>query len=274
MIPAEILTVLVLYQMKLGDSEAFTSLSLALERSHQKGRLFVYDNSTGAQLLPVSSQWDIQYNHDAANPGVSRAYNQASQYAKKFGMHWLLFADQDTSFPESIYERFLESMNAFPDCKVFVPVLCDHQGIVSPFQPGISSGTRFRKVIPGRKSFDDTRPINSGLMVDLDLFMSVGGYDERLRLDFSDFNFVRKLQRRSEYFVVVDAPCKHELSTATRSNITDAVHRFKIYLEGSRIMGAQGFGFVFRYRSFLRAVKLSFQYRTTRFIDALLSSEQ
>lgn len=268
----EILTVLVLYEMKLEDSPAYQSLSLAMERGQKKSPLFVYDNSALAQSPPVTSIWSVCYYHDPTNPGVSRAYNHASSHAKSHHLKWLLFADQDTSFPENIYECYQQSISTYRDCHVFAPQLMDKKGIVSPFQPGAASGKRLKKITPGRKSMNGIQVVNSGLMVDRKIFESVAGYDERLRLDFSDFMFFRKLQLRTQHIVIIDAACKHELSSTEKISLRSALGRFKIYLQGSSVMGREESPVAFAFRAFLRAIKLSVRYRSIRFIGSFLSS--
>lgn len=270
----ELLTVLVLYEMKLEESMAYQSLGRALECEGATGQLFVYDNSRVAQPLPSKSIWQVQCHHDPTNPGVSRAYNQAYVIAKKLGKKWLLFADQDTTFPESIFEKYNWAMATFPECQVFAPLIIDRDGLISPFKQRMASGKRLHKIETGIQSLNDLQAVNSGLMVSTRIFDSAGGYDERLRLDFSDFDFFKKLQSHTPHMVVVDAECRHELSSATKGNVNSAITRFKLYLQGSRVMAEHDGRFVFTLRAFLRALNLSFRYRSVRFIGSFLLNQR
>ena len=266
----EMLTVLVIHEMDPENSLAYQSLSKALLLNNRKAQLFIYDNSSSPHTLPVNPLWTITYQHDPSNPGVSRAYNQAFIAAKERDMQWMLFADQDTAFPENIYERYTYAVTSHNDCDVFAPHLIDSKGIISPFHRGITSGKRLIQVVTGKKSILQYQAINSGLLVSTHIFQAVGGYDERLRLDFSDFDFFNRLQQHSSNIVFLDSHCKHEHSSTMPTTQDNAIDRFKIYLDAITIMQVGPFGFMFPVRAFLRALKLSFQYRSFRFIGTYL----
>ncbi|WP_054692516.1 hypothetical protein [Geotalea toluenoxydans] len=76
----DILAVEVIYRRKLADTETFSSLSHSLEKLGGCLELLVYDNSP-EPMEPAHHDypaWRIQYVHDAGNPGVSKAYNEAT----------------------------------------------------------------------------------------------------------------------------------------------------------------------------------------------------
>ncbi|CAN5308764.1 hypothetical protein BH10BAC4_BH10BAC4_04550 [soil metagenome] len=269
-VPDEILIVLVIHEMNLAESPAFHSLSKGLSHIQKNGILFVYNNSKVSQAIPDNDQWTIYYQHDPTNPGVSQAYNTAFIKAKQLQLKGMLFVDQDTSFPETIFQQYHQSVKEYPECNVFAPLLVDKRGIISPFQVGLTSGKRLKEYTPGEKNLNETHAINSGLLVTLNIFDKCGGYDERLRLDFSDFNFFKRLQHYTTSIVLVDAECQHEHSSTEKTSIAKAISRFEIYLQGVRIMGNESSGFLFQSRALLRALKLSVQYRSFRFIGSFL----
>lgn len=271
--PDEILTVLVLYEMRLEFSPAYQSLSHALTARQEKRRLFIYDNSRAPQSLPEKSAWSISYIHDPTNPGVSRAYNTAARWAKDLQLKWLLLSDQDTFFPENIYTLYRDARRAHPGCHAFAPRLFDKKGLVSPFHPGIVTGKRIKENISGVKSLDEIQAINSGLMIDVETFASAGGYDEQFPLDFSDFNFFKRLKPVTQHMVIIDAQCKHELSSTKKTTLSYALSRFEIYLRGLNVMKNGQRAFLFTYYGFFRAIKLSFRYRSGKFIRSFLASE-
>jgi rhamnosyltransferase len=266
-----ILTVLVLFEMKLEASPAYQSLTRALQRGDDSHPLFVYDNSFEPGELPTGSPWLIHYHHNPANPGVSTAYNLAYQFAVANGIPWLLLADQDTTFPEDIFKKYAQAVVSSPDGSLFAPRLLDQQGLVSPFRRGHTSGRRLSTMEPGMHSLKSLGVINSGLMVSTRIFEAAGGYDERLKLDFSDFSFLKRVAFHTDKLVVVDAVCKHELSSTAKYNLQTAVNRFELYRKGSRVMAEGKGGTWFTFRTLLRAMHLSFHYRSLRFIGAFIS---
>lgn len=269
--PENIVTVLVLYEMSLEESTAYQSLGLALEKAGGQGQLFVYDNSTVAGIVPSQNRWQIHYRHDPSNPGVSKAYNQAYEWAKSNGKKWLLLTDQDTTFPVDTFEQYRISMKNFPQCQVFVPLLADQKGLLSPFRRRGPTGKRLNHVVTGLHPLSRLQSVNSGMMVSLALFGEAGGYDERLRLDFSDFEFFRRLEPKTTHLAVVNVTCKHQHSSSPGANLNAAVTRFRGYLQGSQIMAVTDDFLAFRIRAFLHAARLSFHYRSSVFIKTLFS---
>ena len=269
----QILTVLVLHNMDLQDSVAYQSLTRSLRFHNIKAYLFIYDNSPIRQTIPESDCWEISYFQDAANPGVSRAYNLGSVFANRLQKKWLLLADQDTTFPDDIFEKYLHSMNLHPDCAVFAPILNDTKGVVSPFKPGLTSGVRLKKSVAGRQSLSQIHAINSGLMVGLQMFESAGGYDERFKLDFSDIVFFSRLKHQTQYLVIVDAPCQHGHSSQQKGNTEFVLNRFNGYLHAVSILdNGRKTRMAFFIRACMRAVKLSLQHKSTRFVGSLFGA--
>ncbi len=201
---------------------------------------------------------------------VSRAYNQAFLVAKKLDLEWMLFADQDTVFPEGIYESYQQGISAFTNCDVFAPQLIDSKGIISPFRKGLTSGKRLNHAITGKRSLLQYQAINSGLLVSMKIFNTAGGYDERLKLDFSDFDFFKRLRQHTQSIVFLGSECKHEHSSTQPKNLDNAITRFKAYLDAITVMKTGSLGFMFPIRAFLRALKLSLRYRSFQFIGTYL----
>ncbi len=268
-----ILTILVLHNMELRNSCAFQSLTRNLKLNNNKGHLFVYDNTHERQVISGHDCWEIAYFHDPSNSGVSRAYNMGALMAQKLGKRWLLLADQDTTFPDDIFEKYILAMDLHPGYRVFAPILTDNQGVISPFKPGYTSGNRIKKVVVGRHLLDQMHAINSGLLIDLQLFETAGGYDERFKLDFSDIVFFSKLKFFIREIVIVGAFCGHGHSSQESGNIEFGLSRFKGYLHALSILGStRKARAAYLIRAGMRAVKLSFQYKSVRFVGSLFGT--
>ena len=79
--------------------------------------------------------------------------------------------------------------------------------------------------------------LNSGIFIRADAFNKAGKYNEQLRLDFSDFDFIDRLRIYHQNFVLVNLECSHQFFD-NQLDLSKAVERFKIYAEGSEIFGA------------------------------------
>jgi GT2 family glycosyltransferase len=263
----QILTVIVLYEMKLQEAPAYQTLTRALEFANQSGHLFVYDNSSTAQPISIAERWQVAYRHDPTNPGVSKAYNRSASYARDAGKKWLLLVDQDTDFPEAIFSQYVAALNMNPEHGLFVPLLRDGYGFVSPFKFIFGRGVRLQRAITGRHPLKNLRFVNSGLVISLSVFERARGYDERLPLDFSDYAFIDRLSKVSEHFIVVDAVCHHSLSSGENKSIASGHERFRLFCS-SAVLFCQIVtpAPLLWWLVLPRAVKLSLRWRDLRFL--------
>lgn len=266
-IPDKALIVLVLYQMKLSDTPAYQSLCGALEREGKQGQLFVHDNSAEPQPLPSHARWEIHYRHDPANPGVSQAYNRAFHFAKARGKNWLLLADQDTVFPADIFGHYSEALRKNPDHGLFVPIVRDSRGVVSPLRTILGRGFRLRHVVSGNYGMKKLKFINSGLLISLPVFEEAKGYDERFPLDFSDFAFINRVSKISPDFFVINASCQHSLSSQETSSPASGLERFRLFCRSAVLFCKFLTPLpVLGWLVLPRAIKLSWKWRDLRFL--------
>lgn len=267
LIISDILIILVIYEIKIEASQTFVSLSRAMDFMETRGSLFVYDNSKHRQSIPNDSPWLITYQHNPENPGVSKAYNEGYRAAEESGKKWMMLCDQDTEFPFNIFKKFGDSMvpSGNPQPELLVPIMEDKDGIVSPFRFKWGKGLRIKKAETGFHSLKDLKFINSGLLISTGLFEKSGGYDERFPLDFSDLVFIKRIMKQHEDFMLVEAVCKHRLSSIFDSS-HQVLTRFKIFIVSSRIYGKEyGTNWLQWLQSFFRAVKLTVRFNETGF---------
>ena len=268
----ELLIVLVIYEMKLADSPAFISLRRALEFSNRQPLLFVYDNSVQSQVIPKDTQWVIFYQHNPINAGVSKAYNEGAKLAQEKDKKWLLLGDQDTEFPIHLFNRFNRSVNNQTQ-ELYVPIMNDAKGIVSPFRYQWGRGMRVNSLHEGVHSFTGYRFINSGMLISTSLFNRCGGYDERFPLDFSDLAFINRIIIHQNEFMLVDINCNHRLS-ALFDSPTQALIRFKAFATSSRLFGQEnGTSWLQEVQLFLRAITLSIRFMELKFIFIFFKRE-
>ena len=217
----KILCVLVLYQQKLYDCASYNSLLKYVLCTDVQ--LFIYDNSPEpAHRQDEFESAFVHYVSDTTNPGVSTGYNKAAIYACGNGFNKLLLLDQDSFFKSNSYVHdCVRLAKAYPAVKLFAPIVVTKQALsMSP-----------RKLIckiPVKKSFspDCIYPltnigiINSGIFVDVDAYLQVGGYNENVFLDYSDYQFIDRFSVAFKNFYLINSVIIQDFS----NNQTDKIH--------------------------------------------------
>ena len=193
---------IVIYNKKISD------LTILKKIPNKNIDIFIYDNSKLPQEIPTFENVNIYYEHDANNSGVSRAYNQAYKKAKELNKTLLLVLDQDSSFELSFIELYMKMYKEYKNDYIYAPIVCDEKKtkIYSPaflnnFVGKVQSFEKF--VYEERYSLVDGSVINSGLMIPLEMFEKIGGYNEKLRLDFSDIYFIEKYKELNSKIVLL-----------------------------------------------------------------------
>jgi GT2 family glycosyltransferase len=266
----KILFVIVLYKTKLEESTSFITLSENLESLNSLAELVVYDNSPGkinqGSIIKIRN-WSITYIQDPSNPGISKAYNEAFKIGKKQHKQWLLVVDQDTFFPPDALTIYLASLKKFPDAKLFAPVLKSNQLIVSPTRYILKRGFPLKQVKPGLNSLDYISPINSGLFINLEAFEKAGGYNEKVKLDFSDYQFIERFKQKYQHFVLMDLICIHGLSTNDNSTLESSLTRYRYFCEGAYFSTITKVDkFLYWGITIFRALSLAKQFKTLIFL--------
>lgn len=237
----EILAVVVLYNRRIEESETISSLNKSLASLNETLDLVVYDNSIEKRCesgtIFQHGCFIIHYFHDASNPGVSKAYNFAAQYAKKINKIWILVLDQDTNFPDDAFSTYISAVRLQQSIKLFVPILkLSDDRIISPSRYCFKRGFALKKITFGLHSLNKISPLNSGMLIELEAFSIVGGYNEKVKLDFSDFQFIERFKKTFDHFYVVNVIALHEFSNS-ESNHSKLNERFVFYCDGAKNCG-------------------------------------
>jgi len=267
-----LLIIVVLYNIPLEESESFRSI-----REMDTGggiNLFVYDNSKRPQTIKAYDGLHITYVHDSKNSGVSKAYNEGAEHARKHKKKWVLLLDQDTALPATLLNSYREATEKNPELKLFVPVLKLKNGkIFSPCTYRFKRGFYLDTIEKGIHSLQKLSPVNSGMLIDVDAFFEVGGYNDQVKLDFSDFQFIERFRKRYSDFYVLDVNCSQDFSDDEVSLASQA-NRFGYYCEGARNIEKNGLWVWLQYNTvvFLRAARLGLRYKDLRFLGIYLDT--
>jgi len=185
-----LLLVIVIYKEKLKDSETYKSLI----SNYPDMPLFIYDNSPVSQHSQDEFNNNVKYVSDTSNVGLSYAYNRAAEYANEKGYKWVLLMDQDTLFCKNILEMFVAAINENPAVSIFAPIVYSGKILLSPTKNKIFS--KIKKPITGLLPLSEYNVINSGMLINVDAMMSVGGYNEEVWLDYSDYEFLNRMRNK------------------------------------------------------------------------------
>lgn len=255
---------IVIYNKKISD------LTILKKIPNKNIDIFIYDNSKLPQEIPTFENVNIYYEHDANNSGVSRAYNQAYKKAKELNKTLLLVLDQDSSFEFSFIEQYMKMYKEYKNDYIYAPIVCDEKKtkIYSPaflnnFVGKVQSFEKF--VYEERYSLVDKSVINSGLMIPLEMFEKIGGYNEKLRLDFSDIYFIEKYKELNSKIVLVNVYLKHSISGDEGKDFFREHNRFRYYCSASKEVGISLDTIVF-WSPFRRLIRLTLKYKNTKFI--------
>ncbi len=112
------------------------------------------------------------------NVGVATALNQMFEYAEKKGYKWVLTLDQDSVCPNNIiseYKKYISEVDLGSLC----PIINDRN-------------YENRDIIQGEVAYVD-KCITSASLTSVDVWRTVGGFEDELFIDFVDHDFSAKL---------------------------------------------------------------------------------
>jgi len=264
----------VLFESSLNESSSFLSLTQNLKNSDALLRCLVFDNSPITNSIKLQTQsfpWQFSFEHHPENPGLSKAYNRGFEIAQKAGKKWLLLLDQDTQFPINAFEKYFEAVSRFPNEALFAPVLSDGSRIFSPCGYFYKLGYHLKQIEPGLTNFRGKSVLNSGILIRVNAFKLAGGYNERIRLDYSDHEFIERLKLHCPNFVVLDLQCLHDVFE-NQNDFQKSIQRFRVYHEGAMEFATNLVSkLVLGLQVIRKMIRLSIRFRSLQFLKILLT---
>lgn len=220
---AKILIVTVIYNQRISDTNVYKTLL------SEKEDVYIYDNSPSPQPIDnLPKNW--VYVWDKSNPGLSIAYNTAAYYAATHGYDWLLISDQDTIYPQKTLERYRWHIGEFQTTRMFIPkVKISDSTYLSPVKSKFYfARTSDKTPVSGEIELKRYAVINSGILVTTDSFLSCGGYNNKVFLDFSDFQFIERFEKLYKIAYVTDIICQQDFSDINDSH-SKKLMRFEMF---------------------------------------------
>jgi len=141
------------------------------------------EDSLYNQLLAIEN---IKIIHKYDNIGIAKALNLTLEHASKEDEKWLMTLDQDSSFNEGEYIKFIKNFDRLKNKK--------NLAIFSPIHNNkfINNSIEERDFV-----------MTSANIVNIQRALDIGGYDENLFIDEVDHEFCFRLQKNS-YKIVQD----------------------------------------------------------------------
>lgn len=262
-----VLGVIVIYNIKLEQSPTFLSLSKSLKHTSFNLDLLVYDNSPYPMYSgEMHDNWIINYVHDSSNPGVSKAYNYGLQLAKNMHKDWILLLDQDTKFPLTTCVQYNEAISITDNPSIIAPILKSDNFVLSPYKSWYGHGKAINKLKVGKQSLKEYKVINSGMMIRTQRYEECGGYNEDIKLDFSDLAFLINMSKVDNDIYILDMVCNQSFFHLSSNHHEQRIQRFVQYCHDLNGIYKQSGILMYKLTGFLRAVKLSLINRELSFL--------
>ena len=162
--------------------------------------VLVIDNSTKPidnKSYCKENNW--MYHSMKGNAGLTKAYNEAVSVLKD-KTDVIVWADDDTHFPESYFESLGNYINQNQNANVFLPIVKSNDTIISPCLFSTKEMIIANSV--DELANKEISAINSGMAVKMSLYDNYR-YDEKYFLDYVDHDFMRWCRLNSKDFCVM-----------------------------------------------------------------------
>lgn len=161
----QITVVLARYRMSLDESPSWQSLGGKYVPSGV--RWHIHNNGPDPVELPPACPGSVA--NDLSNGGLSRAYRTGIAAAQTNNSPYLLFVDQDTSFPPDFWELLGRAVLERPDVALWLPTVHGTRFLMSPCGMQRGRGVPLRTCdLPATITGPRLGFINSGALYQLD----------------------------------------------------------------------------------------------------------
>lgn len=226
---------IVCFRVLYWECESYISLvrSYILNNKGEFLNIFVFDNTDFHEwfdhhpTLPPFVR--INYIRARDNPGISKAYNAIAEFSSMQRMDWIVFLDQDTALPEnfySVYSGFAQSATK----GIAVPTVYSDRKLISPSYYRFFRTAEIRDVPQDSLKLQNITCINSGLMISVNDFYRIGKYNEKLRLDFCDHEFIERASKKIRDIHILNIRLYQDFSTDS-NDISSALFRYGLFIK-------------------------------------------
>ncbi len=210
---SEVCAVLVTYFPSAESAKAIACLA------PQVDKILIVDNGSSPDsfqnIQPIIEKLNITLIRNNKNIGIAAALNLGLQFAKREKYPWLVTMDQDSIPAESMIDEMLSIQQSFPAPKRI--------GLITPTHINLATSTRY----DSRHSFAKSTSwrllstaMTSGNLVCVCAASEIGGFDNKLFIDYVDHDFCFRLRRSGHHIVEAsNAILSHSLGNTTVHSI-------------------------------------------------------
>ena len=258
--------IVVLYNTYYKDSISYSDLIQTEYYKKNQMEIICVDNSVkdygNQELMTYKNHFYIDM---GGNKGLSKAYNAAIEHLseRQYGEENLIvLLDDDTHIGN---DYFVSMEKAFQlDGDIFLPVVCDQVGILSP---SLMRKFRCRRC----KSLEQINEknicgINSGMAIKESILINYR-YDERIFLDYVDHSFIRDMKQLKKKIIIVDTKLYQNFSSVTDS-YEQTLKRFQIFKDDIKIFYSGGIvdKIIYYYVVYRRKLGISLKFKKITFL--------
>ena len=203
------------------DEQAVTRIvNSLLNQSRKIDSILIIDNSPIPLILSLNNQVENPYVEKINFPqnlGISGALIEAQNWAARLGIDWLWMFDQDSEPEASALEKLLQNLESISAGALVPGILAC--GIYSASGELLVTGYEWREYRYVESSlhaaldpYQCDAVISSGSLIHVEKLKQSNRIEEKLFIDFVDFDLCRKLISKGfDIYVVPEAKMTHEL---------------------------------------------------------------
>ena len=175
---------------------------------HQVDSLVLVDNAShnNTQIEELIKQYDrVFFIKNVKNEGIAKALNQLMEYANENSIEWVLTLDQDSVVPENLMEEYSALLES-TGLALVTPNIDDRN-----FSSDENKNSGQEEV---------ERCITSASLNNVEIWKKLGGFEERLFIDYVDFEYCAKVRKNGYKIIRVnDVKLLHEVGNAEVKHI-------------------------------------------------------
>ncbi len=262
---------IVTYKEKYWECDSFISLVKShqnFDGEREELNVYVFDNTDllDWNLYPMEfKDININYFHQNDNKGISFAYNHISEFAKKNDFEWIVFLDQDSKLDGNCFDEYVNKSKVVNQV-IAVPRVYSNKVLISPSIYKYYRSKLISNIKGDILNFKNISCINSGIIINTQFFYQVGGYCEKLRLDFCDHEFIERVSKKVNTLGILNYNINQNFSSETDNKIK-AVFRYKLFVKDIKAYALIKKSYLVKFTVDLpHLIKLTLKYKSLDFI--------